>query len=48
MDVEYKRAGSDWKVFSELDIIFMSILAIDIAAAKRGEMVFLDKWKAKV
>ncbi len=48
MGAKFNRAGSDWKVFSELDIIFMSILAIKIAAAKRGEMVFLGKWKAKV
>lgn len=48
MGAKSNRVGSDWKVFSELDIIFMSILAIEIAAAKRGEMVFLAKWKAKV
>jgi len=48
MGAKFSRFGSDWKVFSELDIIFMSTLAIEIAAAKRGEMVFLDKWKAKV
>jgi hypothetical protein len=35
----FNGAGSDWKVFSELDIICMSILAIKIAAAKRGETV---------
>jgi hypothetical protein len=48
MGAKFNRAGSDWKVFPELDIIFMSILAIQVATAKRGEMVFLDKWKAKV
>jgi hypothetical protein len=36
----YNRAGRDWKVFSELDIIFIGILVIEIPAAKRGEMEF--------
>jgi hypothetical protein len=36
----YNRSGSDWKLFSEIDIIFISITAIKIATAKRGERAF--------
>jgi hypothetical protein len=43
----YRRAGSDWKVFSEVDIIFISIFVIKIPAAKRGETDFVGRWKAE-
>ena len=48
MAARFHRAGSDWKVFSILDIIFIIIMAIKNVVTKRGEMVFLGKWKAKV
>ena len=48
MAAGFHKAGSDWKLFSILDIISIIIMAIKNVVTKRGEMVFLGKWKLKV
>lgn len=47
MAARFHGAGSDWKLFSIIDIIFIIIIAIKNVVTKRGEMVFQINGKRK-